>query len=75
LSFKEQREFETIDSDISELEIKIKEIAKLELEYASDYIRLQELMDQRQKLETALEEKTDRWVYLNELAEKIEAQK
>lgn len=74
-SFKEQREFETIDSDISELEIKIKEIAKLELEYASDYIRLQELMDQRQKLETALEEKTDRWVYLNELAEKIEAQK
>ena len=74
-SFKEQREFETIDSDISELEIKIKEIAKLELEYASDYIRLQELMDQRQKLETALEEKTDRWIYLNELAEKIEAQK
>ena len=74
-SFKEQREFETIDSEIAELEEALKAISKLEQEFSSDYVRLQELMEQRQKLEIGLEEKTERWVYLNELAEKIEAQK
>ncbi len=74
-SFKEQREFETIDEDIAELENKIAEITVLEQQFASEYVRLQELMEQRQTLEGLLEEKTDRWVYLNELAEKIEAQK
>lgn len=74
-SFKEQREFETIDDEIAALEGKIAEICALEQEFASDYLRLQELMGQRSALEKELEEKTDRWVYLNELAEKIEEQK
>ena len=43
-------------------------------ENASDYLRLQELSAQKQALETMLEEKTDRWVYLNDLAERIKAQ-
>lgn len=74
-SFKEQREFETIDDDIAKLEDKKREILKQEQEFSSDYVRLQALMEERQKLETELAEKTDRWVYLNELAEKIQALK
>ena len=74
-SFKEQREFETIDDDIAKLEAKKCEISRQEQEFSSDYVRLQELMEERQKLDAELEEKTERWVYLNELAEKIQALK
>ena len=44
-------------------------------EVSSDYIKLSELTEQKEALEVQLEEKTERWVYLNELAEKIEAQR
>ena len=74
-SFNEQREFETIDADIAALE---SEIARCEQEIAanaSDYVRLQALTGEKAQLEAALEAKMDRWVYLNELAEKIEAAK
>lgn len=74
-SFKELREFETIDDDIAKLEETLREISKQEQEFSSDYVRLQTLMEERQKLDAKLAEKTDRWVYLNELAEKIEASK
>jgi len=74
-SFKEQREFETIDGDIATLEAALKEIAGQEQEFSSDYVKLQVLMEKRRKLEEQLEEKTERWVYLNELNEKIEAQR
>ena len=73
-TFKEQREFDTIDDDIAALE---EQIAQCEADIessASDYVRLQELIAQKEQLEQQLEEKTDRWVYLNELAEKIAAQ-
>lgn len=74
-SYKEQREFETIDDEIATLEEQIATCAK-ELNHAvSDYVRLQELTEQKEQLETALAEKMERWEYLNELAEKIEAQK
>lgn len=70
-TFKEQREFENIDSDIAELE---KEAVVLDLqmeESASDYIRLQELMSRKEELDKKLEAKLERWIYLNDLAEKI----
>ncbi|MEG2519584.1 MAG: ABC-F family ATP-binding cassette domain-containing protein [Oscillospiraceae bacterium] len=73
-SFKEQREFETIDADLAALEGKIRDCAALEAEFASDYLRLQELSAERKVLEAALEEKTERWMYLTELEEKIAAQ-
>ena len=73
-SFREQREFETIDADIAALEDQIAECDRLIDENASDYVRLQELTERRQTLEGQLEEKTERWVYLNDLAERIEAQ-
>ena len=73
-SFKEQREFETIDQEIADLEAHIADCdAQIGLN-ASDYIRLQELMEEKATLETQLEEKTERWLYLNDLAERIAAQ-
>ena len=38
---------------------------------ATDYVKLQELMDQKAALEQQLEEKTERWLYLEELAEEL----
>lgn len=74
-SFKEQREFESIDGDIAALEDKIAAVKAEETEFSSDYVRLSELMERRQALEEELEEKTERWVYLNELSEQIKSQK
>lgn len=73
-SFKEQREFETIDDDIATLEAQIAACTNDIAQAASDYVRLQELTAQMDALKAELEQKTERWVYLNELAEKIEAQ-
>lgn len=75
-SFKEQREFDTIDDDIAALQASVTACsAEIAQEAASDYVRLQELMAKMELLKTELEFKTERWVYLNELAEKIETQK
>ena len=73
-SFKEQREYDTIDQDIADIEERIAACdAQIALN-ASDYIRLQELTEEKSALENQLEEKTERWVYLNDLAERIAAQ-
>ncbi len=71
-SFKEQREYETIDVDIAALEEQLKENKHCQERYGADYEKLQALMGEQQVLETALEEKTERWLYLTELAERIE---
>ena len=73
-SYKEQREFETIDDVIAEIEEKIEATEAAIAENSSDYVRLQELMDEKARLEAEHEEKMERWMYLNELAEKIAAQ-
>lgn len=73
-SFKEQREFETIDGEIAELEKEIEEIGREQELNFSDYLALQELELRRQGTEAKLEEKMERWMYLNELAEKIAQQ-
>ena len=73
-SFKEQREFDTIDQDIADIEEKISECEKNIALNATDYVRLQELTDEKEKLEALLDEKTERWVYLNDLNERIQAQ-
>lgn len=70
-SFKEQREFESIDDDIANLENQIKNIDNEIINCSSDYIKLQELSAQKECLENQLDEKMERWIYLNELAEKI----
>lgn len=73
-SFKEQREFETIDADLAELEEKLTECVTQQGACGSDYVKLQELQTKQEELEKALEEKTERWIYLNELKEQIDAQ-
>ena len=73
-SYKEQREFESIDEDIAALEGAIAETDE-EINCAgSDYCKLQELTAKREELSVSLNEKMERWVYLNDLAEKIQAQ-
>ena len=74
-SYKEQREFEAIDEDIAALESAIEEVDGRIAEAGSDYCKLQELTAKRDELTAALDDKMERWVYLNDLAEKIEAQK
>lgn len=74
-SFKEQREFETIDDDIAALEEKIEKLDKEMMENATNSFKLRQIVEEKEAAEQALEEKMDRWVYLNDLAERIEAQK
>lgn len=74
-SYKEQREYDTIDADIAALEEKIAACDREMAENASDYLALERLTAEKEQLEAQLDEKTERWVYLTELAEQIEAQK
>ena len=73
-SYKEQREFETIDEELAALERQLTECTAAQEACGSDYVKLQELQEKQAELESRLEEKTERWVYLNELKEKIDAQ-
>ena len=73
-SYKEQLEFETIDGELAELERQVAECVEAQGRCGSDYVQLQELQVKQAELEAKLEEKTERWVYLTELKEKIDAQ-
>jgi ATP-binding cassette subfamily F protein uup len=73
-SFKEQREYEGIDSAIAELEKQISQIDDEIEQESSNYLLLTELSKKKESLEKELDEKTDRWVYLNELADQIAKQ-
>jgi ATP-binding cassette subfamily F protein uup len=75
LSYNEQKEYESIDADIAALEEQIADCDRQMAEAVTQYTRLTELATQKEKLEGALEEKMERWVYLNELVEQIEAAK
>ena len=73
-TFREQREYETIEGDIAALEERAGVLAG-EIDAAgADYVRLQALMEEQTALEAALEEKLERWVYLSELADRIAGQ-
>ena len=73
-TFKEQKEFETIDDDIEQLELRLEELDSQIERTATDFIKLNELMEEKKAVEEKLEKKMERWEYLNELAEKIAAQ-
>ena len=74
-TYKEQKEYETIDEDIEKLEKKLSDLDEAMLANATNSAKLSELMAQKEETETALEDKMERWVYLNDLAERIEAEK
>jgi ATP-binding cassette subfamily F protein uup len=73
-TFKEQKEFETIDDDIAALEEKIAVLEQQMTTFARDFGKLNQILQEKEAAETALEEKMDRWMYLTELKEKIDAQ-
>lgn len=70
-SFKEQREYETIDEVIANLEEAIEKLDQELMKNATNSMKLSELMAEKEKKEAELEEKMERWVYLNDLAEKM----
>lgn len=73
-SYKEQREYETIEDDIAALEEKIETLLADMGKYARDFVKLNELTREKEEAEALLEEKMMRWEYLEELAEKISQQ-
>ena len=72
-SFKEQKEFETIEDDIAALEEKIQQLEMDMVKYATDFVKLNELSKEKELAETNLGEKMDRWMYLEELDQRIKA--
>ena len=74
-TYMEQKEFDTIDEDIAVLEGKIENLEGKISQNATDFVRLNELVKEKEEAEAQLEEKMDRWVYLNDLAERIKQQK
>lgn len=70
-SYKEQREYETIEEEIDKLEQRLAGIEEEMNQCASDFVRLNELTKEKQEKEQQLEEKLERWTYLEELAAKI----
>ena len=71
-SFKEQREFEAIDDEIAALEAKIEELDSQIAANATNSARLNELLKDKEEMDQKLEEKMERWVYLNDLNEQIQ---
>jgi ATP-binding cassette subfamily F protein uup len=75
MTYMEQKEYETIADTISNLEQELQQLQKQQETVASDYVKLQEIVLQKQNLEIELENAMQRWVYLSELAEEIEKSK
>ena len=71
-TYKEQREFETIDDDIAKLEEKLETLDAQIAANATNSVKLRELMEKKEETGNALDEKMERWVYLNDLNEKIQ---
>lgn len=72
LTYKEQKEYEIIDSEIAEIESKLQECEQNINNASSDYTLLEQLLKEKEELEKQQQEKMERWVYLNELVEQIE---
>ena len=75
MSFKEQREFETIDATLEKLESELAQIDAQIEQNASDFVKLTALSAQKEAAQQALEAAQERWLYLNDLYERIQAQK
>lgn len=71
-TYKEQREFETIDDDIAKLEEKLETLDAQIAANATNSVKLRELMEKKEETGNELDEKMERWVYLNDLNEKIQ---
>jgi len=72
-TYKEQEEYKTIEGVIAELEEQLEAVDKNIEKEASNYVRLEALLQEKTRLETKLHEKMERWLYLNEIANRISA--
>jgi len=75
MSYREQKDYETIDARIEQINERLEQIDRDIEQYASDFVKLTELSTLKEKTERELEEAEERWLYLNDLAERIQAQK
>lgn len=73
-TYQEEREYKTIEGDIEKLEEKLERLDKDILKYATDFVKLRELTEEKDKTSLLLEAKMDRWVYLEDLAKRIAEQ-
>ncbi len=73
-TYMEQKEYETIDEDIAKLEEKLETLDADMMKHATNSVKLSEIALEKEKTEHQLEEKMERWVYLNDLAEQIATQ-
>ena len=74
-SYMEAKEYETIDDDIAKLEERIEQLDTDMAANATNSVKLREIMEEQARLKEELDAKMERWMYLNELAEKIELEK
>ncbi len=72
MTYQEQKDYETIEGQIGELEQKIERLEQDLLKYARDFVKLNEITAEKEKAEALLEEKMERWMYLEDLAARIE---
>ena len=73
-TYNEQREYETIEADIEKLENKIEELDQSMAKFASDFVKLNEISKEKEDCEAQLEQKMERWEYLEDLAQRIAEQ-
>ncbi len=73
-SYNEQREFNTIEADIEELEQKLSNLEDSIAASASEYSKLDVLMKEKEEIELQVEEKMERYLYLQDFADKIKEQ-
>ena len=73
-TYQEQRDYEHIDQEIAGLEKKLEQLEQEINENVTNSVKLQELVKEQEQTVKQLEEKMERWLYLNDLAERIEAQ-
>lgn len=74
-TYQEQKDYETIEEEIAELEDRLASVEEVYAKAATDFVKLNELTTEKESLEKKLEIKLERFVYLSDLAERIEAQK
>lgn len=71
-SYEEQKDYEKIEGEIAALEERIETLSAEYVKYSNDFVKLNEIMKEKEQAESLLEEKMDRWMYLEDLAARIE---
>lgn len=75
MSYKEQKDYETIDARMEQLQGELERLDGEIEKNASDFVKLTELTQKREQTQKELDQAEERWLYLTDLAERIEAQK